>query len=181
MRASGSLQPQHLATQVMRAADAGGAEADLARLRARGRQKRPEIRCRQRRPRHQEERAALEQHDRREIALDVVGQLLLQRHVHRERSEVAHAEGVAVGRRLCHGVGADHATRARAVLDHHRLAERLRELGADLARAQVAEAAGRIGHDPSQRLRRPRVLRVGRRGGKEREREGGRAPAHCAV
>ena len=51
--------------------------------------------------------------------------------------------------------GAERAAGAAAVLDHDRLAERLRERLLVDARDDVGASAGRVGHDERNRLRRP--------------------------
>ena len=51
-------------------------------------------------------------------------------------------QGVAVGRSPRHRRGGGHAASARHVLDHHRLAQRVRHFLRDGARGDVAEAAG---------------------------------------
>jgi hypothetical protein len=88
----------------------------------------------------------------------------------RDRAE---ADGVAIGRGLGHGVHADVAARAAAVVDEHRLAELFRHLLAHGARHQVGGAAGRVGHDEADRLGR-KVRRV-REEGRGEQRDGDRA------
>ena len=61
----------------------------------------------------------------------------------------------AVRRRPRHAVGADRAVGAGAVLDHHGLAERPRDPGADLPGHQIERRAGRERHHNGDRARRP--------------------------
>jgi len=71
---------------------------------------------------------------------------------------------VAIGRRLRDPGVADHPARAGPVVDQHRLAGALRKLLGIGARDGVGVAAGRIGDDDGDRLRRP-GLRHGRSSG----------------
>ena len=115
-------------------------------------------------------RHADDQAYRRKIALDVVIHLVEQwiDGVRGEREE----EGVAIGRRLCHRVGAEHAARAAAVIDDHGLAEALAQPALQDARNHVRAAAGRIGHDEAHRFRRPVVRDSDARGKQSSHKEG---------
>src|SRR6185369_15791396 len=79
------------------------------------------------------------------------------------RDDVAEKERVAVGRRARGHFGGDDHAAARAVIDDHRLAEHLAELGRNLTGAQVGGASRRVGHDEPQRLDRI-ALRAGMEG-----------------
>jgi hypothetical protein len=68
-----------------------------------------------------------------------------------ERADRAHADRVAVGRALCHGVDADGEGAAGAIVDYDRLAQVLRQLRRDQARDVVGGAAGRLRDDETQR------------------------------
>jgi hypothetical protein len=89
--------------------------------------------------------------------------------------ERLHAEqGVAVGGRGRGHLRAEIAGRAGAVVDHHLLsAERGGELRLDDARDGIGSAACRERHDPADRP--VGVLRLGGRGGCERQHEHGEA------
>ncbi len=63
----------------------------------------------------------------------------------------ADQQRIAVGRRARHELGADAAAGAGAVVDHHRLSERLADLIADDAADNVGIAAGRERHDQPDR------------------------------
>ena len=108
--------------------------------------------------------------DRREVAHRVVAQVLEQRRVDREHADRADQDRVAVRIGLGDELGGDGAVRARAVLDHRRLAEQLLELRADGAADDVGGAAGDEGNDDPDRLG-GRGLRV--RAERERRREAG--------
>ena len=110
------------------------------------------------------------QRDRREVALAVVGHLPEQALVHRERTERADGERVAVRRRLRHHFVAEHRAGTRTVLDDHRLAEGLGEPLAEQATDEIRTAAGAERHDDAHRPARPglgRRLRLG--GGRHRQ------------
>ena len=106
-------------------------------------------------------RHADDQAYRRKIALDVVIHLVEQwiDGVRGEREE----EGVAIGRRLRYRLSAQHAARAAAVIDDHRLAEAVAQPALQDARNHVRAAAGRIGHDEAHWFRRPVELHAERR------------------
>ncbi|MCY1375134.1 hypothetical protein D9M69_625240 [compost metagenome] len=82
------------------------------------------------------------------------------------RAGHAHHQRVAVGRRLGDEVGADVPARARAVVDHHRLAPVLAHLHGDQPRRRIGGAARRERHDDADRLVR-KVARL--RGGDQRQ------------
>ena len=91
------------------------------------------------------------------------------------RAEASHDERVAVGRRLRHGIGADVAARAGAVLDYDRLTPALRHANADEARVKIGDAARRKRHHDLDRLGRIGLARGRREPGHGRERGGGKA------
>ncbi len=98
----------------------------------------------------QHERQRDEAADRRDVAQEVERQLLVEGGVDRVGGG-GQQDGVAVGRRADHRLRRDVVGGAGLVLDHHRLAEALRqEVGHD-PRQDVGGAAGRIRHDPADR------------------------------
>ena len=100
---------------------------------------------------HEEEREAGHQPDRAEVAVGVVGQLLEQSRVEDEGAVVGGEDGLAVRLGLGGGSRADVRGAARAVLDHHRLAQLGRHGLAQDARQRVGAAAGGVGDDPVDR------------------------------
>ena len=96
------------------------------------------------------QRRGCDHRDRHEVLVGIERHL---RHQRGRRDEIAGGDQdrVAVGRRLGDGIGAERAARARAVLDHHRLAERLAELLPDQAGGHIGDAAGRERHDDADR------------------------------
>jgi len=83
-------------------------------------------------------------HRQKVVVLErVVSQVLVEHRVDREDPDGAHEERVAVGLRRGHELAAEAAVRARLVIDHEALAERLLQLGRDGARGDVRGAAGR--------------------------------------
>ena len=77
----------------------------------------------------------------REVSLGVVGQLFVQKLVGHERVAQGQHEGIAIGRGLGHGVGAQNAGGAAPVVDEHGLAEPGAELLADQPRDDVGSTA----------------------------------------
>jgi hypothetical protein len=75
---------------------------------------------------------------------------------------VGDAERVAVGRGLGDRVHGDIAARARTVLDHHRLAALGGEVGAEDARGEIGDPAGRGRDDDLERLDRVALGEGGR-------------------
>jgi hypothetical protein len=92
-----------------------------------------------------------DQRDGLQVAFDVVRQLLHHVARDRQRADRPHADCVAVGRALRHGVDADGQGAARAVVDDYGLAELLRHLRRHQPRDVVGRAAGRLRHDEAQR------------------------------
>ena len=92
--------------------------------------------------------------DRREIALQVVGQLLLRVGMRHERcARRVEQHVIVVGRG--EGVDGDQAVAARPVLDHHRLAPLGAEPLGEQARGDVGGAAGAERQDPADAALRP--------------------------
>ncbi len=139
-------QLEQFAGKVRQAADAGGREIELAGLAFGecdefahvfgGNIARDDQHLRHRR----------HQRDRREILCDVVG-YFFHRRVDDERTRADDADRVTVGRRLCDGIGAEHAALAAAVFDHDRLLDQFRHALADHARDDVVGTAGWERHD----------------------------------
>ena len=111
--------------QEIERADAGRAVADRARLRARERDQVAHRFDREILVDDEHRRAGGDLHDRREVAQQVVGHVLLDVRVDRDRRRRAQ-DGVAVRRRLGGLPGADRAAGAADVLDHDRALELLR-------------------------------------------------------
>ena len=131
---------------------------------------------------HDNELSALRDHrDRREALVRVVGQLLEQEPVTHHRGVDRHEERVAVRRRVRGALCAYERTRARDILDHHRLAPQRREFRREAACEQVDGARGRVGNDDLHQPVRVR-LRVGTERGEEQraEREGARGDHEAA-
>ncbi|MCY1361048.1 hypothetical protein D9M69_477010 [compost metagenome] len=116
---------------------------------------------------HQHQREARQLADIDEVLVGVVRQLLVQRRIGRERGGVGGQHGVAVGLGVRDGIGADDGGRARPVVDHHLLAQPRRDRLGDGARHHVGAAAGRVGHDPADRLGGPVIGVRGRAGGEQ--------------
>ncbi|MNV93490.1 hypothetical protein D3C71_1881870 [compost metagenome] len=68
------------------------------------------------------------------------------------RADGAADQRVAIGGRARHGLHANRAAGTGAVVDHHRLLERGRQLVADHAGHDVGRATRREGHDPGDGL-----------------------------
>ena len=108
---------------------------------------------------HQQHGRAPRQQHRREGLLRVVSDVLVQPGVGGV-GELHDQDGVAIGRRAGHFLGADHGAGAWLVVDDHRLLPVVAQvLGREPAQ-RVIEAAGRIGHDDAHRLGRV-LLRLG--------------------
>ncbi len=71
-----------------------------------------------------------------------------------------------------HGIGADDGGRTGAVVDHDLLAQPRGDGLGHGARHHVGAAAGGIGHDPADRLRRPVVGACGGAGGEQGGKQG---------
>src|SRR5579872_7384720 len=86
------------------------------------------------------------QNDRLEVAQRLVAERRIEREVRGQRRVGGEQKRVAVRRRLGDHLGADAAAGAGTVDDHHRLAPRLAQAVAELARQNVDGAARRVRH-----------------------------------
>ena len=120
-----------------------------------------EVVHRQLRIHHQEEAVRHQACHRGEIAQWIERHARVEMRVDREQAVHADQQRIAVGRRLRHRFARHHAVAADAVLDHHRLAQRLGEARRDEAPHEVRPAAGRDRHQQADRFR--GVLRGGDR------------------
>ena len=112
-------------------------------------------------------RHAAEHGDRHEV-LGLVGELLVEALVDRERPGRRDEQRMAVGLGLRREIGADVAAGAGLLLDDDRLAPfRLQLVGGD-ARQHVVDAAGRERHDELDGLAGKAALRAGRGGSASR-------------
>jgi hypothetical protein len=124
--------------------------------------------------------------DRLEVLQRIEGHLRIEAGVGRQRAGGAHAQRVAVARRLRHHGEADVAARAGPVVDHHRLAELVVEPRHQHAHHRIGAAAGREGHDHADRLvRKVGAGRLGAGGGcqqragrGQRHQKAGEVPCH---
>jgi hypothetical protein len=179
--ADAGLRAERLHRQVHGAALAGRAVGDRVRLRLRQRDELGERVRRHVAADEEQHRLRAHQRDVREVAQRVVAGLLVGGRVARVR--VRHADvpdqrvarvqqqRVAVGRGAAHRFAADAAAGAGAVVDDHRLAQRLRQFLGDDAAEHVGEAPGGPRHDDLDRLARV-VGRSGRHGCEDGERAG---------
>src|SRR5262249_26770324 len=167
---------EQLDSEMAGGADGGGAEGVFLRVFAHEREEIFQIVRGHARRRADDQWSLRQERHRREVAHDVVGNALVEEwidHVHRGRYQ----QGVAVGRGLGDGVGADYARRAAgAILDDEVLAHRLVELLHQDARDAIDRSAGRKRHHHSDGaggiiLRR----RGGRKRYHERDRKRGRS------
>src|SRR6516165_1133469 len=101
-----------------------------------------------------------QQGDRLEVAGDVEIELGVEEGIDGDRTDRAHQQRVAVGRRLRHKAGADAASGAGFILDYEWNPEfRLQVLLQD-AREQVRRSARRERHHDGDRSLRPSLLRM---------------------
>jgi len=107
---------------------------------------------------HQHQRAAFDQTDRRQVLQRIEIDFLEHGRVDRQRCEIAHADGVTVGLGPHDGFGADVAASAGFVVHHDGDAEHRVQETAELARALVGVAAGRVGADDGDGFARVLVL-----------------------
>ena len=94
---------------------------------------------------HEHVRRCAHHHQRHEVLDRIVGRVRIEARVDHIGAG-ADQQRVAVGRQPLHRLDRDVAAGAAAVLDDHRLAERLAELGVDQPRRDVGAAAGREAH-----------------------------------
>jgi hypothetical protein len=153
---------EHLGSDMRRAAVAGRAVAELARMLAHIGDERVQRLRRHRRMHQQVDPHKRHRCDRGQVLERVVWHLLVEEGVDGHRAARGQQEGIAIGRRLGHGIAANDAVGARAVVDHHRTLQRLGQTGRDAARQRIRGPAGREVDDQPDRLVRPR-LRGGRR------------------
>ena len=112
-------------------------------------------------PGHQQDRGRIgDPADLRQIAHRIIGQVRIE--AGEMKRGVGEQKRVAVRRRAHHHRGAGCAAGAAAILDHHRLAELLRELVGDEPRGDIGERARHEGHDDTQHPVRPADLAEGR-------------------
>ena len=153
-------EAEALGRQMGGRADAGGGEVELAGIGLgegdQFAQRLPAFR----RCRDQHGRLDAERNDRDEIVEGVVGQALVERIAGAEGRGM-HQDGVAVRRRLGDEADAGGPARARAVLDHDRLADLLGELVEDDAPDHVVGVAGRKRNHRLDGARRPGLRRRG--------------------
>ena len=112
-----------------------------------------------------------------ELVVDLVNVRIARHRVGRDQ------DGVAVGRALGRRFGADVAVGAGAVLHHHLLAERARQIFGDQPRRDVGRTAGGKRNDHADRFVRP-VLGLNRQrsdGGKRRQRRQSSNDPHHAL
>ncbi len=100
---------------------------------------------------HQDGRRLAHEGDGREVGLRVVAGVAVELLVDGVRAHRAHHDGVAVGGRTRHQPGADGAAPARAVLDHHGLAQRLLHRAGHDAGHRIRAGARPEGHDHLER------------------------------
>ena len=146
------LLPEHqqFHRDVRQRAVAGRGDVDLVGVLAGVVDEALEARDRQRRMRHQQHRHLAHVRHRPQILFGVVRHGRAERRVDRVVGR-REQERVAVGRRLGDDVAGDDAARAGLVVDQHLLAELGRQPLGQEARHDVRDAAGREGHDQSDR------------------------------
>ena len=95
----------------------------------------------------------------RETFYRVIGQVGVEGRIDRQRADVTHQQGVAVGRRSRGLVGTHAATSTGDVVNDDRLAPGFGQLLANGPGEDVGAAAGREGHDDAYRFSRIGALR----------------------
>ncbi|MNT30522.1 hypothetical protein D3C72_1663200 [compost metagenome] len=118
---------------------------------------------------------------RREILARLVRQVGIERGIDRDGADIAHHDGVAIGRLLGHVVSADIAAGACLVLHHHGLPEPFPQLLADDSRQHVGGSTGRVRDNPFDRLARPGIAGPGGRPGHDCSRAGQRGTENGAL
>ena len=109
---------------------------------------------RQRRIDREHELVGDQARDRREVPHRIDRHALVQVRIDRDQAVGAENQRVAIGGRGGDHLGSGVAVRAGAVLHHHRLAERFRELLPDDPRRDIRRAARRNGDDDAHGARR---------------------------
>ena len=132
-------EPLHF--QTVQRARSGRSEVELARLRLRQRHELGDGIRRDAGVGDQDARDFRDQRDRDEILLRVDRQILKDRRIDRDRTDVAKVDRIAIGRCLCGCFHADVARCARPILDHDLLPERFAQLRRNDARHEVGRAA----------------------------------------
>ncbi len=101
-----------------------------------------------------DEGAAGQARDRRDVTDEIETQIVVERRIGEGRG-AGHQQRVAVGRRIDHRLGGRIGAGARAIVDHERLAEPVRQPLTDQARIDVEPGAGpEADHD----MHRPRRI-----------------------
>jgi hypothetical protein len=156
-----SHQLEQLTRHVDAGADAARSEIELARIGLGVGDELGNGGGRERRVHHRDVRHAGHAGDRRDVANEIEGELVVEGVVDRVRRN--HLEQrVTVRRRLHHGLGADIAAGARPVLDDHLLTEPLGEPLRHQTGQDVRPAAGGEADDDADRLRRIGLSSSGR-------------------
>ena len=101
---------------------------------------------------------------RREVAIEIVRQLVVKIRIEREHRAAREIKGVAVGRRLRDVLGSEDAAGAGTVVDDDLLAGHLRQLLGNRAAENIRRTAGRKADDEANRLARIILRLSGRRG-----------------
>ena len=163
-----------LGSEVGDGAVAGTRVVDAARIGLRGLHHVGQRLVRRFGARHDHQRRAGDQADRRQVLHRIVGKLGVQRRVDREVAGLPHHQRVAVPRRLGRGIHAEVAAGAGLVVHHEGVAG-VPDLVGELARDDVRAAAGGEGHDQADGPGGPTLSERGGGSGDERggcDREG---------
>ena len=134
---------EQFAIEVLRGSRPGRAEGEAARGGARKLDQVRDRADRKRRIDQQDFGGKRNERDRNEVGERIVGQVLVQGDVGRERRAGRDHERVAVRRRAHHRDGARHRARAGPVLDHERFSVQPLELAADQPGKDAVHAARR--------------------------------------
>ena len=121
---------------------------------------------RQRLAADEHQRIAIDEGDRYQVPFGVVGKRRVKRNVRRDL-QVMKKQRMPVGRRARDAAGADGRAAAARILDDKASAEPVGETRRDQARELVGRAAGRIGHDDGDVLRRVILAEAGKGQGEE--------------
>ena len=148
------LAVEQLGDQMIGGADAGGAVVQCARLALGERDELLHGFDAERRIDHHDVGIGRGHGDRREILQRIVGKILVDGRIDRDRPGLTEQQRVAVGVGFVHQLGADDRAGAAAVLDHDGLSDGLADAFGNDARDRVGAAAGGVGHDQPDRMRR---------------------------